>query len=110
MTPTEITSDYSVSAQIAVEDVAGIAARGYRSIMCNRPDHESPGQPEAAAIRAEAERHGLAFAFVPVISGGIVAEDVADFRAAVAELPGPVLAYCRSGTRCQNLWLLANGR
>ena len=60
-----------------------------------------PGQPPVAEIRAEAERLGLAFAFVPVVSGGIDAEDVADFRAAVAELPAPVLAYCRSGTRCQ---------
>jgi sulfide:quinone oxidoreductase len=104
---TEITPDYSVSPQIAREDVAAIAARGFRAIMCNRPDGESPDQTDAAAIRAEAAAHGLAFGFVPVISGAIVPEDVEDFRAALSGMPAPVLAYCRSGARCRHLWALA---
>ena len=103
----EITPDYRVSPQIAAADLAAIKARGFRSIMCNRPDGEDRGQPDVAEIRAAAERLGLAFAFVPVISGGIVAEDVEDFAAALDGLPTPVLAYCRSGSRCQNLWMLA---
>lgn len=107
MTPTQIAPDYSVAPQIGVGDVAEAAERGFRSIMCNRPDGESAGQPEAAAIRAEAERLGLGFAFVPVVSGRIGAGDVEDFREALAALPKPVLAYCRSGARCQNLWMLA---
>ena len=107
MTITEITPDYSVAPQIEPADVAEIAAQGFRSIMCNRPDGESAGQAEVATIRAEAERLGLAFAFVPVISGRIVPEDVDEFRAAIDRLPAPVLAYCRSGARCQNLWMLA---
>jgi sulfide:quinone oxidoreductase len=107
MTITEIAPTYSVAPQIATGDVAGIAELGFRAIMCNRPDGESPGQPGAAEIRAEAERQGLAFAFVPVISGQIGADDVADFERALAALPTPVLAYCRSGTRSQHLWVLA---
>ncbi len=109
MAITEITPAYSVSPQIAPEDVAGIEALGFRSIMCNRPDGEGPDQPAEAAVRAEAERLGLAFAYVPVVSGQIVEENVADFRAAFDRLPKPVLAYCRSGGRCQNLWMLAGG-
>ena len=97
----DITPDYSASPQIALSDVAAIKAQGFRSIMCNRPDGEDPGQPAAAAIRAEAERLGLAFAFVPVVSGGITAADVADFAAALDALPAPVFAYCRSGARSQ---------
>jgi uncharacterized protein (TIGR01244 family) len=107
MTVYEITPDYSVAPQIATADVAEIAARGFRSIMCNRPDGESADQTDAGEVRAEAERQGLAFAFVPVVSGQIDAGDVEEFRAAMAELPGPVLAYCRSGARCRNLWMLA---
>ena len=61
---------------------------GFRSIMCNRPDGEAADQPPAAEIRAEAERQGLAFAHVPVVSGAITADDVADFEAALAALPG----------------------
>jgi uncharacterized protein (TIGR01244 family) len=104
---TRISPDYSASAQIDRDDVAGIAAQGFRSIMCNRPDGEAPDQPPAAEIRDEAARQGLAFAHVPVVSGAITADDVADFEAALAALPAPVLAYCRSGARCQNLWMLA---
>ena len=109
MTPLEITPAYSVSPQIGTADVAEIAASGFRSIICNRPDGEGPDQTAAAEIRAEAERLGLGFAFVPVVSGHIQPEDVEDFRAALATLPEPVLAYCRSGARCQNLWMLAQG-
>jgi sulfide:quinone oxidoreductase len=107
MTLNEITPDYSVAPQIGVADVADIASRGFRTIMCNRPDGEAPDQPDADEIRAEVERQGLTFAFLPVISGQIQPEDVAQFRDLIAELPGPVLAYCRSGTRCRNLWMLA---
>ncbi|MFO1140961.1 MAG: TIGR01244 family sulfur transferase [Amaricoccus sp.] len=109
MTSARITPDYSVAAQIGAGDVAAIKAQGFRSIMCNRPDGESFDQTDVAQIRAEAERQGLAFAFVPVISGAITLDDVEDFRAALAELPAPVLAYCRSGARCRNLWMLAQG-
>jgi uncharacterized protein (TIGR01244 family) len=109
MTRTEITPDYSVAPQIGTGDVAAIKAQGFRSVMCNRPDGESLDQTDVAEIRAEAERLGLAFAFVPVISGAITVEDVGDFRDALASLPAPVFAYCRSGTRCRNLWMLAQG-
>ena len=103
----QVTPDFSVASQIQPQDVADIAAQGFRAIICNRPDGEDAGQPPVDTVRAEAERHGLAFAFVPVISGGIDADNVADFKSAMADLPTPVLAYCRSGTRCRNLWLLA---
>ena len=85
---TPVSPDYSASPQIRREDVAEIAAMGFRSIMCNRPDGEAADQPPAAEIRAEAERQGLAFAHVPVVSGAITADDVADFEAALAALPG----------------------
>lgn len=109
MTITKITPDYSVSTQISVEEVDDIAAQGYRSIMCNRPDGESADQTPVAEIRARAEELGLAFAFVPVISGGVAPQNVTAFEEALAELPAPVLAYCRSGTRCRTLWSMAKG-
>jgi sulfide:quinone oxidoreductase len=107
MQVTRVAPDYAAAAQITPEDVAEVAALGYRSIMCNRPDAEEPGQPDFAAVAAEAEARGLATAHVPVISGRITEVDVAAFRAAVATLPGPVFAYCRSGARSQQLWRLA---
>ncbi|WP_424933355.1 TIGR01244 family sulfur transferase [Amaricoccus macauensis] len=107
MNITEITPSYSVSPQITVGDVATIAEKGFNSIMCNRPNGEDPGQTDVEEIRAEAERLGLTFAFVPVVSGSITPENVIEFKDELAKLPTPVFAYCRSGGRCQNLWLLA---
>lgn len=106
MNVTRIDPDFAAAAQIAPEDVAEIAAQGFRAVMCNRPDGEEPGQPRFAEIAAAAEAAGLATAHVPVVSGRITEADVEAFRAAVAGLPGPVFAYCRSGARCQNLWRL----
>ncbi|PVA09967.1 TIGR01244 family phosphatase [Pelagivirga sediminicola] len=99
-----ISDTFSVSPQIEPDDVPGIKAAGFRSIMCNRPDGEEAGQPDHAAIEAAARQAGLDFADVPIVSGGLSAADMADFKAALAELPAPVLAYCRSGTRCTMMW------
>lgn len=107
MSAREITPDYTVSGQVTPEDVTEIAAAGYRSIMCNRPDGEEPGQPRWAEVEAAARQAGLTVAFVPVVSGAITEEDVGAFRQAIDELPKPVFAYCRSGARCQNLWILS---
>lgn len=104
---TQITPDFAVSPQIRPEDVPEIAAAGFRSILCNRPDHEDAGQPEFAAVEAAARAAGLEVLHVPVVSGAITPQNVEDFRAAVAELPAPVFAYCRSGGRCGNLWQLS---
>jgi uncharacterized protein (TIGR01244 family) len=107
MNVSRIDPDYAAAGQIAPGDVATIAAQGYRSLMCNRPDGEEFGQPSFAEIAAAADAAGLATAHVPVVSGQITADDVEAFRAAMAALPGPVFAYCRSGARCQHLWRLS---
>ncbi|RKF13452.1 TIGR01244 family phosphatase [Roseovarius spongiae] len=102
-----VTEDFSVSPQIAPEDLPAIAAAGYRSVLCNRPDGEAPGQPDVKAIEAAAKAAGLEFRAVPITSGQVTEQDLAAFNAALAEEPSPVLAYCRSGTRCVMLWSIA---
>lgn len=104
MNARQITEDYSVSPQITADDVAAIKTAGFRSVICNRPDNEDPGQPSADSIRKVVEAAGLEFRWIPVISGQITQENVADQAAALEELEGPVFAYCRSGARCTNLY------
>ncbi|MEI4261781.1 TIGR01244 family sulfur transferase [Roseovarius sp. D0-M9] len=99
-----ISDDFSVSPQIAPGDVPAIKEAGFRAIMCNRPDGEDPGQPDVAAIEAAARAEGLEFRTVPIVSGSLSERDVEDFKAALADLPQPILAYCRSGTRCTTVW------
>ena len=102
-----VTEQLSVSPQITVPDVAAIAAAGYRSILCNRPDSETPDQAEYREIEAAARDAGLEIAWQPVISGLVSDADADEFAKIVQELPAPVFAYCRSGTRCIVLWCLS---
>jgi len=96
----------SVSPQISPTDVAALAAQGFAAIINNRPDHEEAGQPAGDAIRRAAETAGLAYTALPV-AGGFSHEQVDAMRAALDAATGPVLAFCRSGTRSTNLWALA---
>ncbi|RWP18336.1 MAG: TIGR01244 family phosphatase [Mesorhizobium sp.] len=100
----QITEDYSVSGQIQPEEVAAIKAAGFKSVICNRPDDEQPGQPSADTVKAAVEAAGLTFRYIPVFSGQITAQNVEDQAEALDELEGPVFAYCRSGARCTNLF------
>ena len=97
----------SVSPQIAPEDVARAAAQGVTLIVNNRPDDEEAGQPAGDAIARAAEAAGVAYVAIPVTQAGFSHAQVDAMIAALAEAKGPVLAYCRSGTRSTYLWALA---
>lgn len=100
-----VTDDISVSPQIAVEDVEAAAAAGFRTIINNRPDGEEPGQLSGHEIEAAARAAGLAYFHVPV-RGGPTPEQVETVAKIAAESPGPILAFCRSGTRSIVTWSL----
>lgn len=103
-----ITQDYAVSPQITPGDVPAIKAAGFRSIMCNRPDGEEVGQTEFDEIAEAARAEGLEVRCVPIVSGMISPQAVQDFAEALDSMPRPMLAYCRSGTRCTMLWAVAS--
>ena len=100
----QISENYGVGGQIAPQDVEAVKAAGFRSIICNRPDNEQPGQPSADSVRQAAEAAGLKFRYNPVISGQMTEQNVAEQAEALEELEGPIFAYCRSGTRSTNLY------
>ncbi|KHA64307.1 MULTISPECIES: TIGR01244 family sulfur transferase [unclassified Sphingomonas] len=102
-----INESISVAPQIAVEHVADIAAAGFKTIVNNRPDDEDTGQPSGDAIRAAAEAAGLNYVAIPVTHAGFSHPQIDAMTQALTEAKGPVLAYCRSGTRSCNLWALA---
>lgn len=96
-----------VAAQISPDDLPGIAAAGFRALICNRPDGEAAGQPDMDAVAAAATRAGLPLVRIPVVGSAIGEGDIAAYRAALDSLPRPILAYCRSGNRSSVLWALA---
>lgn len=103
----KLTDELAVAGQIAPADVPALAAEGIRAIICNRPDGEAFEQPPFQDIERAAAENGVQIIYQPVQTGAIGDADVLAFEAAVNDLPKPVLAYCRSGTRCTALWALS---
>ena len=102
-----VTPDFAVASQLGTDDVARAAAEGFRTIISNRPDGEGPGQPSVSEIKTAAEAAGLTFRAIP-FSGLPPTPAVVMLTAqALDEANGPVLAYCRSGTRSITAWALA---
>ena len=97
----------AVAPQITADDIAAIKAAGYVAIVNNRPDDEDHGQPTGADIRAAAEAAGLGYTSIPVTHAGFGHAQIDAMVAAINAADGPVLAYCRSGTRSCQLWALA---
>ena len=96
----------SVAAQISVAEVDIAAEEGFKTIICNRPAAEA-GQPDQQEMEAAVEKAGMKYVHQPVVSGGVTFEDVAGFGELIHTMEKPILAYCRSGTRCSTLWALS---
>ena len=105
----KVTGAFSTAPQIALADVAAAAAQGFTMVINNRPDGESPDQPSSAQMEAAARAAGLDYAYIPV-RGGPTADQVEAVQAAIAGANGPVLAFCRSGTRSIVTWSLGQAQ
>jgi sulfide:quinone oxidoreductase len=104
-----LTTDLAVSPQIMPADMPAIAAAGYRSIICNRPDGEGSDQPSFREVELAAQAAGLPARHLPVASGHPTDEQAEVFGRLLKELPKPVLAYCRTGMRSASLWGMSRG-
>jgi uncharacterized protein (TIGR01244 family) len=96
-----------VSPQIGVEDVAEAARQGVKLIINNRPDGEGDDQTPGPEIEAAAHAAGMDYIAIPVTHAGFSEPQVVAMAEALENAKGPVLAYCRSGTRSTLLWALA---
>ncbi len=99
-----LTENYAVAEQIQPADIAAIAAQGYATVICNRPDNEEPGQPQASELKSACEKASIAFHHIPVAGMPIPSTAVAEHRRAIESSDGPVLGYCRSGQRSMVIW------
>ena len=103
----KLTENVLVSPQLALEDVTAAAAAGVALIVNNRPDGEEPDAPQGDEIEAAAAAAGLNYVAIPVGHAGFSEPQVDAMIAALEQAEGPILAYCRSGTRSTFLWALA---
>lgn len=102
-----LTPTYAVSPQIAPQDVAEVRARGFATVICNRPDGEIPLPLQAAELRTLVEAAGMAFVLNPVLPGAMTDANITTQGQAIAGSDGPVFAYCASGNRSSIVWALS---
>ena len=103
----KVSDQVFVSPQLSLADIAEAAALGVDLIINNRPEDESDDQVAGAEIEAAARAAGMDYIAIPVTHAGFSEWQMEAMAKALTEAPGPVLAYCRSGTRSTLLWALA---
>lgn len=103
----KLTDTLAVSGQISAELVAEIAAAGYKVLLNNRPDGEESGQPSSAEIAEAAEAAGLEYHYLPVTAMDFPGNHLQEMADLFDDTERPVFAFCRTGTRCTNLWVLS---
>ena len=102
-----LTASLSVSEQLNVEDIEAVTAAGFKTVICNRPDNEGEGQPVSDSIRQACEAQGVNWQYMPVNPKAITDAQGVQFGELLKSVETPVLAFCRTGTRCTNLWELS---
>ena len=106
----KVSDQFSVSGQLEPDAIPALQAAGIRTLICNRPDFEAPGQPGHADIARRAQEAGMQVHYLPVVHDTIDARNVEDFAALLKSATFPVHAWCRSGLRSITLWSLAQIR
>ncbi|MEW4449115.1 TIGR01244 family sulfur transferase [Qipengyuania sp. JC766] len=103
----DVAPDVGVTGQVRPEDMKALAASGFRSLICNRPDDEEPGQPAWADVAAAAQAEGMEVRHIPVGADIPLESQVPAFADALREMPRPILAFCRTGNRSGMLYRAA---
>ena len=94
-----------IAPQLTEADVQEAAKLGIQTVICNRPDGEEENQPSFKQVESWLKAAGIReYHHQPVVAPAINAADVAAFQNLLKSVPQPVLAYCRTGTRCSLLW------
>ena len=102
-----LTPNLSLADQLTEDDLAEVIAQGYKTVICNRPDEEGDAHLNAQQAKAVLQAAGVEFHYLPVNGAAITYQDVIDHHDLLDQAEGPVLTYCRTGTRCAKLWALA---
>ncbi|MEM5474870.1 TIGR01244 family sulfur transferase [Pacificibacter sp. AS14] len=103
----KINDQLTVSGQILPTEMTTLVEKGFKTLICNRPDEEVEEALQSAAIETAATAAGLSFRYIPIYPGQFTEDAITELTTAMTELDGPIYAYCRSGTRSCTLWALS---
>lgn len=106
-----LSRNFAVTGVLEAADFAEAARMGFKAIISNLPDGESPRHPSSAEAAKLASAAGLAFRHVPTTKFDLLSDRVVSGTvAALQEVEGPVLAHCFSGMRSAFAWGAAAAR
>ncbi len=106
-----VTPEFAIGHQLSTDDFASLRAAGYASVLNARPDDEIGTYLVSQDAMRAAHANGLAYAFCPTEGHEIFEPEIVDrFERALVELPKPIFAHCKTGTRAVILWALVASR
>jgi uncharacterized protein (TIGR01244 family) len=98
-----VNESFCTGGQPSLEHLAELKAEGVRVIINLR----TPGEHDAAAERAEAERLGLRYINIPVVSASLKDEMADEFLKATDDAANrPAFIHCGSATRVGAFWMI----
>lgn len=99
MSSLKINDAVTVGGQLTQPALEELAQKGFRSVVNFRAADEEEGQwhpdDEGEAVRVQ----GMTYRHIPVSMNAMDPAAVDEFRSRFAQLPKPVYAHCKSGTR-----------
>ena len=102
-----LNAQVSVAGQMTTDKFQQLIKAGFKSVIVNRPDQEQGNTVSVAQLRQIAEQSQVSVIYQPILSGKISQTDVIEFANHYNELPKPILMFCRTGNRSNNLYQLA---
>lgn len=105
--PDFITAQFAIAPQIEAEDFSRLSEAGFKSVINARPDTELGEFMQSEEAAGHAASAGLSYLYTPTENHAVFeSESIDRFEQAMLDLPGPILAHCKSGTRTAILWAL----
>jgi len=103
----ELAPQVYVSGQVYESDLKLAADQDVRTIVNNRTDGETMGQPKSADLARAAEELGMTFVHFPLESRSIAKETAEEFATVCDGLERPLLVFSATGVRATKLWEMA---
>lgn len=105
---TQLSPDFTAAGLLEPEHMTMLKEAGFNSVIINIPDGEMGAlQSDSDAMLEACRQAGLEAVYQPVPIGQITIDQIMEFSRHLQNLPGPTLAYCKSGGRCCMLYRAA---
>jgi uncharacterized protein (TIGR01244 family) len=107
MVPVALSDVIAVGEVPTADEIEILAKAGFRSLLNTQPDGEVARFATAAEAGVMADKAGLTYQHVPILSRRPDEASLEAFARALASLPRPIYACCYSGARTAAAWALA---